>query len=89
MDEYEGLDDDDSKVEKIEKKFLELVSEDNDYTIKSISDPKESGDDEQITRVTVSFKSGSETIKYRMVFYGEIVIYICDENGDSVINLND
>lgn len=89
MDEYEGLDDDDSKVEKIEEKFLELVSEDNDYSIKSISDPKESGDDEQITRVTVSFKSGSETIKYRMVFYGEIVIYICDENGDSVINLND
>lgn len=88
LDEYSGIDDDDSKIEQVGEKFLDLVSSD-EYEIKSISDPKESGDDESITRITVTLKSDSETKKYRMVFYDDIVIYICDENGDSVIDLND
>lgn len=89
IDEYQGIDDGDSKIDQVGEKFLDLVSSDNDYTLTSISDPKESGDDESITRVTVTLKSDSETKKYRMVFYDDIVIYICDENGDSVIDLND
>ena len=87
MDEYQKLSDDDDKVLEVSKKFEELASEKN-LKLDAISNPKTSGDDENISRVTITLKKGNSTEKYRMVFYGDIVIYIADDNGDSIIDLN-
>lgn len=88
MDEYQKLSDDDDKVLEVSKKFEELASEKN-LKLDAISNPKTSGDDENISRVTITLKKGDSTEKYRMMFYGDIVIYIVDDNGDSIIDLND
>lgn len=88
MDEYQKLSDDDDKVLEVSKKFEELASEKN-LKLDAISNPKTSGDDENISRVTITLKKGDSTEKYRMVFYGDIVIYIADDSGDSIIDLND
>lgn len=88
MDEYQKLSDDDDKVLEVSKKFEELASEKN-LKLDAISNPKTSGDDENISRVTITLKKGNSTEKYRMMFYGDIVIYIADDNGDSIIDLND
>ena len=87
MDEYQKLSDDDDKVLEVSKKFEELASEKN-LKLDAISNPKTSGDDENISRVTITLKKGNSTEKYRMVFYGDIVIYIADDSGDSIIDLN-
>ena len=87
MDEYQKLSDDDDKVLEVSKKFEELASEKN-LKLDAISNPKTSGDDENISRVTITLKKGDSTEKYRMVFYGDIVIYIADDSGDSIIDLN-
>ena len=87
MDEYQKLSDDDDKVLEVSKKFEELASEKN-LKLDAISNPKTSGDDENISRVTITLKKGDSTEKYRMMFYGDIVIYIADDNGDSIIDLN-
>ena len=81
MDEYQKLSDDDDKVLEVSKKFEELASEKN-LKLDAISNPKTSGDDENISRVTITLKKGDSTEKYRMMFYGDIVIYIADDNGD-------
>ena len=88
MDEYQKLSDDDDKVLEVSKKFEELASEKN-LKLDAISNPKTSGDDENISRVTITLKKGDSTEKYRMMFYGDIVIYIADDKGDSIIDLND
>lgn len=88
MDEYQKLSDDDDKVLEVSKKFEELASEKN-LKLDAISNPKTSGDDKNISRVTITLKKGDSTEKYRMMFYGDIVIYIADDNGDSIIDLND
>ena len=88
MDEYQKLSDDDDKVLEVSKKFEELASEKN-LKLDAISNPKTSGDDENISRVTITLNKGDSTEKYRMMFYGDIVIYIADDNGDSIIDLND
>lgn len=88
MDEYQKLSDDDDKVLEVSKKFEELASEKN-LKLDAISNPKTSGDDENISRVTITLKKGDSTEKYRMMFYGDIVIYIADDSGDSIIDLND
>ena len=88
MDEYQKLSDDDDKVLEVSKKFEELASDKN-LKLDAISNPKTSGDDENISRVTITLKKGDSTEKYRMMFYGDIVIYIADDNGDSIIDLND
>ena len=88
MDEYQKISDDDDKVLEVSKKFEELASEKN-LKLDAISNPKTSGDDENISRVTITLKKGDSTEKYRMVFYGDIVIYIADDSGDSIIDLND
>ena len=88
MDEYQKLSDDDDKVLEVSKKIEELASEKN-LKLDAISNPKTSGDDENISRVTITLKKGDSTEKYRMMFYGDIVIYIADDNGDSIIDLND
>lgn len=88
MDEYQKLSDDDDKVLEVSKKFEELASEKN-LKLDAISNPKTSGDDENISRVTITLKKGDSTEKYRMMFYDDIVIYIADDNGDSIIDLND
>ena len=88
MEEYQKLSDDDDKVLEVSKKFEELASEKN-LKLDAISNPKTSGDDENISRVTITLKKGDSTEKYRMVFYGDIVIYIADDSGDSIIDLND
>lgn len=88
MDEYQKLSDDDDKVLEVSKKFEELASEKN-LKLDAISNPKTSGDDENISRVNITLKKGDSTEKYRMVFYGDIVIYIADDSGDSIIDLND
>ena len=88
MDEYQRLSDDDDKVLEVSKKFEELASEKN-LKLDAISNPKTSSDDENISRVTITLKKGDSTEKYRMVFYGDIVIYIADDSGDSIIDLND
>ena len=87
MDEYQKLSDDDDKVLEVSKKFEELASEKN-LKLDAISNPKTSGDDENISRVTITLKKGDSTEKYRMMFYGDIVIYIADDSGDSIIDLN-
>lgn len=87
MDEYQKLSDDDDKVLEVSKKFEELASEKN-LKLDAISNPKTLGDDENISRVTITLKKGDSTEKYRMVFYGDIVIYIADDSGDSIIDLN-
>ena len=88
MDEYQKLSDDDDKVLEVSKKFEELASEKN-LKLDAISNPKTSGDDENISRVTITLKKCDSSEKYRMVFYGDIVIYIADDSGDSIIDLND
>lgn len=88
MEEYQKISDDDDKVLEVSKKFEELASEKN-LKLDAISNPKTSGDDENISRVTITLKKGDSTEKYRMMFYGDIVIYIADDNGDSIIDLND
>lgn len=87
MEEYQKLSDDDDKVLSINEKFKELVSED-EFKLDAISNPKTSSDDENISRVTVTLKKENSTEKYRMVFYSNIVIYIADDSGDSIIDLN-
>ncbi len=87
MEEYQKISDDDDKVLAVSEKFDKLVSEDK-FKLEAISNPKTSGDDENISRVTVTLKKGNSTEKYRMVFYSDIVIYIADDSGDSIIDLN-
>lgn len=87
MEEYQKLSDDDDKVLAISEKFKELVSED-EFKLEAISNPKTSNDDENISRVTVTLKKDNSTEKYRIVFYSDIVIYIADDSGDSIIDLN-
>lgn len=88
MEEYQSLSDDDDKVKEVGERF-EKLSSDNEFKVKSISDPKTSGDDENISRVTVTLKKDDSTEKYRMIFYDNIVIYIADESGDSIIEFDD
>lgn len=87
MDEYAKLSDDDDKVLAVSEEFGKLVSDD-EFKLEAISNPKTSSDDENISRVTITLKNGDSTKKYRMVFYSDIVIYIADDNGDSIIDLN-
>ena len=87
MDEYNSLDLDDDTMKDVIDKFADIATEEN-AKLTALTDPRQSGDSDAINRVTLTVKSGSKTKKIRMVFYQEIVIYIYDENGDSLINLD-
>ena len=87
MDEYNSLDLDDDTMKDVIDKFADIATEEN-AKLTALTDPRQSRDSDAINRVTLTVKSGSKTKKIRMVFYQEIVIYIYDENGDSLINLD-
>ena len=87
LDEYEKLDDDDQKIDQVKDEMVKLADKEN-VKLTSIGEPKQSKDREEISRLTITVDTGDNEQKYRLVFYQDIVIYICDENGDSIINLD-
>ena len=86
MDEYNSInlsEDDNNAVIDI---FTDLAKYDS-AKLTALTDPRQSGDSEAINRVTLTVKTNEDTQKIRMVFYQDVVIYIYDENGDSIVNL--
>lgn len=58
--------------------------EDTEIKITEIEEPEQSADDDQITSIEATIKLMGQESKIKVVFYGEIVIYVCDENGNSI-----
>ncbi len=87
MDEYNSLELDDNTMKDVIDKFADIATE-KDVKLTALTDPRQSGDSEAINRVTMTVKSGDKTKKIRMVFYQDVVIYIYDENGDPLIDLD-
>lgn len=87
MDEYNSINFDDDDRDKVMDMFAQIANL-SDAKLTALTDPRQSGDNEIINRVTLTIKSDEDIQKIRMVFYDQIVIYIYDENGDSIINLD-
>ena len=85
MDEYNSIDLDDNLRNEVIDIFADLAKY-NSAKLTALTDPRQSGDSDAINRVTLTIKTNENTQKIRMVFYQDIVIYIYDENGDSIIN---
>ena len=86
MDTYMSLPDDEESSEIVVEKFKEIVTND-ELKLTALTDPVQSSDSDEITRITLTVKSDSGTERIKMVFYQDIVIYIYDSNGDSIVDL--
>lgn len=64
----------------------ELTEEDKLMVLKDISKPKKSSDNSSITSIDVTYAWMGEDAKLTMIFFDDVVIYICDEDGKSVID---
>ena len=87
MDEYMSIEVDDEELSALIEKFQEIAVEDK-AKLTALTDPRQSGDNEAISRVTLSIKTDDGSKKIRMVFYQNIVIYIYDNNGDSIVDID-
>ena len=87
MDEYMSIEVDDEEISALIEKFQEIAVEDK-AKLTALTDPRQSGDNEAISRVTLSIKTDDGSKKIRMVFYQNIVIYIYDNNGDSIVDID-
>lgn len=87
MDEYTSIEFDDDIRDKIMERFAQIANL-REAKLTALTDPRQSGDNDVINRVTLTIKTGEDIQKIRMVFYDQIVIYIYDENGDSIIDLD-
>ena len=87
MDEYMSIEVDDEEISDLIEKFQEIAVEDK-AKLTALTDPRQSGDNEAISRVTLSIKTDDGSQKIRMVFYQNIVIYIYDNNGDSIVDID-
>lgn len=61
-----------------------FTDEDKKLVLKAIKNPEKSEKDENITRVTITCSWMQEDVDLDMVFYGDVVIFICDEEGTSL-----
>lgn len=64
--------------------YENFTDEDKKIVLKAIEDPEQSDNDENITKVRITCSWMQEDVELDMVFYGDIVIYICDEEGISI-----
>lgn len=64
--------------------FDSITDEDKKLVLKAIKNPEKSENDENITRVTITCSWMQEDVDLDMVFYGDVVIFICDEEGTSL-----
>lgn len=87
LNEYTSLKDDDKIVKNVSKKLPEIAKY-NDVKLLALTDPKKSGDSDEINRVILTIKADGKTEKLRMVFYGDTVIYIYDDNNKSIVDLD-
>lgn len=87
MDEYMSIEVEDEEISDLIEKFQAIAVEDK-AKLTALTDPRQSGDNEAINRVTLSIKTNDGNKKIRMVFYQNIVIYIYDNNGDSIIDID-
>ena len=87
LEEYTSLGDDDKIVKNVSKKLPEIATY-NDVKLLALTDPKKSGDSDEINRVILTLKTDGKTQKLRMVFYGDTVIYIYDDDNKSIIDLD-
>lgn len=87
LDEYLSLEDDDEIVQSVLEKLPEIATYD-DVKLMALTDPKQSGDNDEINRVILTIKADGKTEKIRMVFYGETVIYIYDDDNKSIVELD-
>lgn len=62
----------------------DITEEDKKLVLKDISEPEKSSDDENITKIKATYRWMQEDVDLYMVFYGDVVIYICDEEGVSL-----
>lgn len=64
--------------------FDSITDEDKKLVLKEIKDLEKSENDENITKITITCSWMQEDVDLDMVFYGDVVIFICDENGTSL-----
>lgn len=62
----------------------DITEEDKKLVLKDISEPEQSSDDENITKIKVTYTWMQEDADLYMIFYGDVVIYICDEEGTAL-----
>lgn len=65
--------------------ITDFSEEDKEIKLVDIKKPKQSNDDEQITSIVFTISLLGEETDITMVFYGDTVIYICDEDGTSIL----
>lgn len=61
-----------------------ITEEDKKLVIKEIANPEKSEDDENITKIKITYSWMQEEVDLYMVFYGDVIIFICDEEGASL-----
>lgn len=61
-----------------------ITEEDKKLVIKEIANPEKSEDDENITKIKITYSWMQEEVDLYMVFYGDVIIFICDEEGTSL-----
>lgn len=61
-----------------------FTDEDKKLVLKAIKNPEKSEDDENITKIRITCAWMQEDVDLDMVFYGDVVIFICDEEGTSI-----
>lgn len=61
-----------------------FTDEDKKLVLKAIKNPEKSEDDENITKIRITCSWMQEDVDLDMVFYGDVVIFICDEEGTSI-----
>lgn len=68
-----------------DEEMPEFSDEDKKMRLVRIDEPEESSDDSEITSVVFTVSFLQQEAKLKMVFYGDVVIYICDEDGVSIL----
>lgn len=65
---------------------VDLSDVDFNFTLTDISSPEQSEDDENITKITLTVEFMGEEEEMVMVFYGEVAIYMMDNEGNSILD---
>lgn len=79
-------DTDDNTTNTTNNEIPEFSEEDKEMKLVSIENPIKSNGDKDITSVDFTIAFLAQEVKLTMIFYDDIVIYICDENKTSVID---
>lgn len=65
---------------------VDLDDMDFNFILTDISSPEQSEDDENITKITLTVEFMGEEEEIVMVFYGEVAIYMMDNEGNSILD---